>query len=326
MNSEIQEGQFSHGSLIQGKKVTSSGAILVGNFHDGLLFGEGSIQSKVKRSMQKGYFIDGSIHGVGEEIMEAKDKSILSKYQGMFTNGRRSGLGCLNFRDVGFMNDRNTLGKDDLCLRGFWIAGQPKSGGMITKKEPYFASPTTHHPSSRFHWLSRLRNVEEKKMATQNEMNQHQRSRTNKFHSKIEAQKKNIYDQHELYVRASLRGDKGIVRQFQQSRENRWRTLPSHSKYYKHHKVNKAPSTIQEALQTETPGLRMVVRGENSGDKRGPFRRTLDSVKKTWSKDRSLLFFESEEMRMIHDEFDELEEEWSTIDVDRLRRSISEAE
>ena len=242
----------------------------------------------------------------------------------MFCNGRRSGFGSLNFRDVGFMNDCKTLEKDDLCLRGFWIAGQPKSGGMITKKAPYFASPTTHHPSSRFRWLSRLRNVEEKKIANQNKTYELQRSRTYKFHSKIESQKRNIYDQHELYIRASLRGDKGVVKQFQQSRLNRWKSLPSHSKYYKNRKINRAPSTIQEALQTETPGLRMVERGGNDADEMGLLRRTLDSVKETWRKDPTLLYFESEEMSMIHGEFDELEEEWSIIDVDRLRRSIAE--
>ncbi len=322
---QILEGKFVRGALVQGKKVTLNGDIFCGSFEDGLLNGQGSCESKDGRCKRKGYFIDGFVHGVGEEVMYAKNNSVLSRYTGMFCNGRRSGLGCFDFRDCGFNHDglgRNPE-KDELCQRGYWIAGQPKSGGMITKKANDFAIPTTQNPTSRFRWLSRLKKVEEKKMSSQDETGKCQCSLAQELHSKIEAKKRQFFDQQESAMKSILFGVKGAINQYHKTREQRHKALPSYSKYYVQRKTYNAPSSLEEALKTSQEGLQIMATPiHDQAQQRGLFRRTAENMKKKWSCDGNLILFESDEMKMIHEAFEDLEEEWSTINIDRLRHSL----
>lgn len=150
--------------------------------------------------MHKGNFVDGLKHGVGDEIFYDRRGSVLCKYNGMYVNGRRTGLGRLYFCDSGFDDGL----KDNLLLRGYWLAGQPKSGGLISNDTSDVFIPTTQNPLSRFWWLHRLKRVEDKK---ENDTNGHyvrMEKAEYAFRKLMEEKRRRLYDCHEQSVKSML--------------------------------------------------------------------------------------------------------------------------
>ena len=313
------EGEFVEGSLVKGVKVKSSGDVFQGEFKYGLLNGEGTHECKAKRSVYSGHFVDGLKHGVGTEIFYNKRGSVLSKYNGMYCNGKRSGLGRLSFCDVGFSNDLNSFEKSDLHLKGFWLGGQPKAGGLISKDDTRFNIPTIPNPSSKFRWLHRLKRIEDQK---ENDTQAHEMkiNRTGyAFRYIIQMKKQSLYDHHYQSVKSMLFGrNRGKIQT--KTRDNHSQILPSKSKYYSQRKVNKPPSSIHEALNNEIPGLQMVER--SSQDERGIMgREMVDLIRTKWS-EMGVHIFQTAETKIIQKEYAEMEEEWVAIDVNKIRDSV----
>jgi hypothetical protein len=306
---------------VRGVEHRSSGDIFEGEFIDGLLHGEGMYECKSNRSIYKGHFVNGSKHGVGEEILYDKKHSVLSRYKGMYCNDRRSGLGRFQFRDCGFSSETTNLKKDNLHLKGYWLAGQPKSGGFISKDTTKFSVPTTHSPTSRFRWLHRLKRVEsQKEDILENSDIQVQRTEC-MFRRHIETKKQKIYDHHKYSIKSMLLGK--MRRRYTGSENDYSQILPSKSKYYAQRKINKGPTSVDEALNNTKPGLQMIER--TAQNEKGAVRELIDLVRGKWS-DMGLCVFKTIEMKNIQDEFDEMEEKWSIINVDKIRDSIHKLE
>ncbi len=301
--SERLEGEFIKGVLVEGVRIRS-GDVLRGKFRNGSLDGEGFFECKVKRSIYKGSFVDGLKHGVGEEVFYDKGGSVLCKYKGMYCNERRSGLGGLEFRDSGFNDDS----KDNLRLKGYWLAGQPKSGGSVSKDTSEV--PTTQNPLSRFRWLYRLKRVEDKKESFVGERYQRMEKAEYTFRQVIEDKRRCLYDNHEQLVKSMLWDRKGRHK----IESNDSATLPSKSKYYSQRRVNEAPKSVEDALTSLIPGLRMVERNPNGRVIKG----MIDLACTKWT-EMKLNLFKTDEMNKINKEYEEMEEQWSIIDVDKIR-------
>jgi len=301
---------------MKGTKVLSGGDIkIIGEFEHGLLEGKGSLECKSMRSLYKGYFVDGSKHGMGEEILSSKKGTLLSKYNGMFVNNKRSGMGEFLFNDT--VNPTNTghLEKEELILDSYWLSGQPKAGGMITKQKFFiFADLTTPNPQSKFRWLHRLKKVQEKK-----ERNQYSYQRDNErsdvtFRNVIETKKKDLFECHRNSILFALRN--GI----EKNCKNKC-GIPSKDQHLIQRKVNKAPETIEDALDKSTPpGLYMVTDSSDENEMTR-LQRMIYHTKEKWTAiDVNLL--ESSEIKVFEQEYNGMVKEWSLIDVDKVDEYI----
>lgn len=296
--------------------------IMEGKFKNGLLHGEGTIKCKSMRSVYKGYFVDGFKHGMGEEIISNKEGLVLSRYKGLFSNGKRSGLGRMEFNDVGFPGTSNSTEKARLKLDGYFFSGQPKAGGMIAKGVSSFAVPTTNKPSSKFRWLHRLKRVQDKKeddlARSEIMIMRHDVS----FRSMIETKKKELFEKYRQLVKSILSGNHEIQKGVSSKNNNNHKNiLPSQAKYFKQRKVNKGPTTLHEGLNNWAPGLQMV--DHTSDYNQSVLRNIMNQVRTKWS-DMGIEELKNVEMSSIEKEYCKMEEEWSVIDVNKVHEIIHE--
>ncbi len=317
------EGDFIRGSLVKGTKVQFNGDIKIeGEFRDGLPHGEGSIECKSMRSMYKGNFVDGSKHGMGEEVLFNKRGTMCSKYVGLFSNGKKSGLGSFEFRDVGFPSENETGEKARLQLHGYWLSGQPKSGGLIAKDLSSFAVPTTNNPSSKFRWLHRFKRVQDRKEREQDNREKEMIHHDVEFREYIEMKKKRLFGMHRESILSTLlsKVDKNDERRRKNKNDNiHDEILPSNAKYFKARKFNKGPKTLDEAINNSMPGLIMVDYFNEA--EQGVVRTMMNEIKQNWL-ETGIELIDSLDMKMLEEEYNRLDEEWSLIDVHKIHEIV----
>ena len=318
------EGKFINGSLVKGIQVKSHGDIICqGEFNNGLLNGEGTLECKSMRTMYKGYFIDGSKHGMGEEVIFNKKGLVLSKYHGLFSNGRRSGLGSLTFFDVGFPNNSsNNVEKDRLHLKGNWLSGQPKSGGMIFKNDTNFAVPSTHTPLSKFPWLYRFKKVQEKKERNLYYHCMNIEKNGVAFRKYIETKKKSIFDKYHQSVKSMLfEGGSELKRHKNcEKHDDEKKILLSNTKHFSQRNANTGPIIQSQTPNISASDLQMTIDSktyEHSFLQKSIF----EMVQRKWA-DKRLKAFDNLQMKKTEKEFNEMEEEWSMINVDKVHELI----
>lgn len=316
------EGDFVRGSLVKGTKVQFNGDIKIeGQFKDGLLHGEGSIECKSMRSIYKGNFVDGSKHGMGEEVLFNKRGIMCSKYIGLFSNGKKSGLGSFEFRDVGFPSESDTNEKARLQLHGYWLSGQPKSGGLIAKDLSSFAVPTPNNPSSKFRWIYRFKKVQDRKECEQDYREKEMISHDVEFRQYIEMKKKRLFDKHRQLILSTLlsKVDKNDEKRKSKNDNMHDEILPSKAKYFKARKFNKGPKTLVEAINNSMPGLAMVDNFKEA--EQGVVRTMVNEIKQKWL-ETEIELNDSLDMKMVEEEYNCLDEEWSIIDVNKINEIV----
>ena len=186
---------------MKGNIQRANGETLRGTFKDGLLHGQGSCESKSKRSIHHGSFIDGEKHEMGQEVFYKKSNDVLSKYTGYFCNNERSGVGTMELQDAGFTFDCR---KGNLRLDGPWLGGEPKAGGMITNLQFASSMPTTNKPSSQYKLLNRFKRIEEHKDLLENRELVNSERMNVDFRSFVESKKKQMFDMHRKNVKQAL--------------------------------------------------------------------------------------------------------------------------
>jgi len=298
------------GNLIRGtKEVKLSGETCCGTFSDGLLDGLGHYKSATKRSTYQGNFVDGKTHGVGEQSFYKKNfKDKLAQYTGYFCNNDRSGIGSLEIQDSGF--GFQDVGKECLRIDSTFLAGEPKSGGMITNLEFHTSIPTTNRPSSKYRLLNRFKRVEEQKDLAI--MRASLESEKNDFHlrSTIELKKKEIYNHHHGRITESLAGNDDLPRMLSE-REMR---LPSQSKSSKVH----SPRCFKEdkdssALNTATLGNHELADGS--------VHNIINALEKEWMDMGSNFQVLKIEMQVIYDGINLMQEELNLINLTDWHKS-----
>lgn len=306
------EGEFLNGCFVRGVKIESNvGKILKGDFENNLLDSEGSLECKSSRSIYKGQFVHGLKHGKGEEVSLDKNGLVLSRYNGFFFNGKRSGLGELSSFGVGLQDDKNNDKKDFISLKSFWLSGQPKAGGMVSKIHCNFANPTTSKSTSKFLWLHRFQRLQDKKVKKSKQRDMQLKDSDNSFRRFIERKKMKIFDAHRKSIQITLSGEKDQRIDSGKSVENKARR-PSKRPYFTQTKINKGPVSIQEAI--DQPGLRMIDRVDNVD--LGTIRKLRNTARDKWI-DKGFAITESFQISHVITEYNNMEEKWSTIDVER---------
>ena len=320
--SERQEGIFSRGSLIDGTITKSCGDVLEGKFRNTLLCGKGICESKSKRSTYKGHFIDGEKHGWGEEVFHDRSGTLSNRYSGFFCNGFRSGTGRLSYYDTGFGNngDREML-KSDLILDSPWLAGNPKSDGVIGQVSVDTSMPTSDVLQSKYQWLYRLKRIEKNRddkrhenyvIEQQNELNLRtlvEQKRIKIFDSQRKSLIKNLNDYYHQLQRSFDNTKSAHSKQ-----KRNLSTLPSRTSYYAKRKINIAPQSLEEAQQK--PGLRMkecILRAE---DKLIP--QLVKEMEAKWKRIGIPQPSLTTPMKLVREEYDHLEERWKLINCEKL--------
>ena len=233
-----------------------------GKFVNGVLHGEGEHISNRKRTIYTGNFVSGEKHGKGKEIIRNRDKSITNVYTGFYLNGAKNGSGRLSYFDSGFdfMREKENGSQEfnKLFIDAPWIAGQPKSGGMMTKDGTTVCLPTTNNPASKFKWLCKLKRVHKEKEnhIYKDKVRFYETSR--RLHSFLELKKRKIFEIHRKYLNLAIsqceenynpmskessflaENEKQELRQMNKESQK----LPTQSKYYNQQTMYFAPRSI----------------------------------------------------------------------------------
>jgi hypothetical protein len=291
----------------------STGETYCGSYSDGLLDGLGSHKSTTKRSNYQGSFVDGMKHGLGEHKFFKKDgKETLAQYTGYFYNNRCSGIGSLELQDSGF--GFLDVGKETLRVDGIFLAGEPKSGGMITNVDFHTCIPTTNRPSSKYRLLNRFKRVEEQKDRAIMRATLKNENYDLCLRSTVELKKKEIFNYHHGRITETLHGEASP-----RTLSVRERRLPSQSKSHKKHMKVFGPHSIEQA--EASPGLnRVLLDAQESKD--GIAKRVLKELEKDWT-DMGFDFKASkkDEMQVIQEQIDLMQEELNFINLAHLQET-----
>lgn len=306
------KGQFVNGVMASGTMQTWNGEIYDGQFKDGLLHDrKGIYESKSKRSVYKGTFLDGEKHGSGIETFYRKaGKEPLAIYRGSFVNNCRSGIGCMELKDSGF--DYENREKENLRIDGPYIAGEPTRGGMITNVDVHCSIPTTTRPSSRYRLLNRFRRVEERKDAHLLRNIQENQLQQNRFRAILEAKKKEIYDTHHKNLLKMCLNGKGDDCQTQDQN-----SCPRISR----HDINSfrrvyAPRSFHEA--EVCPGLKIQRATSDTCNEESVLQGLIRSIKESWSV-RGIDFKKwTPFMQPATVEYHLIQEKWDHINIDHI--------
>jgi len=326
---ERMEGDFLKGSLLKGEIVKNSGEVMKGRFKYGILNGEGIQTSHSKRSVYRGYFVDGEKHGKGEEVYHNRDGSLTNTYRGFFLNGTRSGEGRLEFYDTGFDHDENKISR--LYMNAPWLAGQSKAGGEITKAKSTIFLPTTDKLLSKYRWLYKLKKVEQGKEKKIHEKNVREHDMSLQFRTIVERKKKNIFEMHHDYLIQLFSGqttttnndskDSSYHNNGFELKDEESSKLPSKSKFFTRQKINTGPKSQKEAK--ETPGLRSYICGPDDCKPEIVFRNIVKSLESNLLEEGITLDDDDDEMiNNIRNEYDLVGEKWMMIDVDQIRGKL----
>lgn len=109
MGGGCYEGEVSNGKFSGfGKHILANGDIAVGQFKNSMLNGAGEVFGT--RTLQRGQFLDGKLHGFGISRLDKLDPNTkkiyeVEYYEGAWVNGVRHGLGYLNIGGVTYEGD-----------------------------------------------------------------------------------------------------------------------------------------------------------------------------------------------------------------------------
>ena len=291
-----------------------------GRFKNGVLHGNGIQKFKFKRSLYRGYFVDGEKHGKGEEVYQNCNESLTNTYNGFFLNGGRSCVGTLDYYDSGFEPDEKKI--ERLQIRAPWLAGQPKAGGEITKINSNIFVPTTNKPLSKYNWLYKFKKIEERKEKKYKENSARELDASLQFRILVQQKKKKIFETHRNFVMNILTGENENSKLAKQSfntigRKHNGNTLklPFKSKYYNQQTINLTPKSLEEAK--ERSGFRSKICLPKYKIQ-ATYHSIIESLESKWL-EMGINLEQLPIVKHVYNEYYLIGEKWTMVNVKQIR-------